>query len=345
MSIISLNISLIIISTCLSIFIFHPLVEGVIAKGGLSDNTPSELMSFLDKFNFLNNIQLDNIAIFWSGLGGAIVGAISSSVLQHIFLKWNTTRKEHFVDIKKEVIEPLLNSISKTPKLEFLINDLPELSIYAEAVMIELQVFSRMNIEIGNVLWKDCFENHYPYSYGLLIDTLNKFQNSKDKESTLLANLEIEVNGVINKLSKSLDEIVAPKCSEKLAASIFIGTWHHTRVHSTINDGSAYIYFSLKKDDTIPYESERDDFMILQVKGNDFEKNEERAEEIKSIIITKIEEISKNSASDINDYRANIKLFQSSKDKLLAELLRIRYSTNLKIVRHNSIRKKCILLR
>jgi len=123
------------------------LVEGVIAKGGGMNNISPELISNLDKYDSLNNNQFDNIIILLSGLGGALIGAVIGSILQYLFLKWNSSRKEHFSDIKKEIIE-LLNSISKTADLEFLTIDLPELFVYSESYVVELQSHSRMKFEI-----------------------------------------------------------------------------------------------------------------------------------------------------------------------------------------------------
>jgi hypothetical protein len=321
-------------------------VEGGIAKV-VSLDSSSRTISAEERYEILKDDKLDNTNIFLSGLGGALIGAVISSVLQHFFLKRNTSRKEHFKDIKKEVVEPLLDSISKTSELKFLIKEHPELYISSEHTIFGLQIYSRMNIEIEikNVLWKDFFENHYPNSYTLLVESLNKYQEPKDLENTLLANIEVEITIFIDKLGESVDEIPNSKCSKGMAQIIFRRRWSQTMIRSTPYDGSVYIYFSSLKNDNIHIGPESDESTILQVRGSDSKKSIERAEVIKSRIINKIEEIVKDTSSDIDDYKNKLVIFQSSKDRLITELLRIRYSTNLRTVRYNWVMKKCILLK
>lgn len=284
------------------------------------------------------NVRLDSVNIFWSGLGGAIFGAVFTSILQNYLLKRGNKNKEHFSDLKKEIVDPIIQSISKTSDLVFFTEDLSDLFTF-------YQIQMGVKMEIKNILIKDFFDNHYPHIYDLLLNSLLRFNNLNLKRGELVEKLDLEIYNQLSTLSDSVDEIFNPPCVKNIRDTIFDGKYNNAFIRTTTAEESAYIYFSLMDNYLIPFGNEREELTIMQIRGNNLQVSKNKSEEIKTEILQRLESIVNENNTGLDSYKAEEKLFQIDKNRLLTELRRIKYSTSMHNLKGRLVRKKCIFLK
>lgn len=312
--------------------------QAAIAKSGF-DMMKEEVFNVSNQDNrSVSDVGLDGSNIFLSGLGGAIFGAVFTSILQNYLLKRGNSNKEHFSDLKEEIVNPIIKSISKTSESDFFCTDLSELFKY-------YQMESNIVIEIKNILTKDFFDHHYPQIYTLLLNSLNLYNNLNKKRGKLVEKLELDISNKFSTLSKSDDEIYNTLSVKNIRDSIFEGKYNDAFIRSTSAEGSAYIYFSQMDNYLIPFGDEREEFTILQIRGDNIQRSKERAEEIMSEIMINLQSIVKENKKVLENYRSEETSFQTEKDRLLTELRSIKYSTSIKNLRNHLLRKKCIFLK
>lgn len=315
------------------------LFEQSVSAKSAFDLVYSELANIINPVNkSVTGVHLDGLNIFLSGLGGAIFGSVFTSILQNYFFRRENSNKEHFSDLKKEIVDPIITSISKTSELVFFTMDLSDLFKY-------YQIQKGVKTEVKNILIRDFFDNHYPHIYDLLLNSLISFNNLNIKRGDLVQKLELEICNQFSTLSHSADEIFNPSSVKNIRDTIFDGKYNNALIRTTSAEGSAYIYFSLMDDYLIPFGPESEEFTIMQIRGNNLQISKERAEKIKIEILQRLETIVRQNKIDLESYRTEERLFQIKKDQLLTELRAVKYSTRMNNLKCRVIRKKCIFLK
>lgn len=311
--------------------------QEVLAKSAF-DLMSREFPGIQNQFNeSISSVQLDSANIFLSGLGGAIFGAVFASIFQYYLSKRENSNKEHFSELKKEIVDPIIKSISKTSELNFFTIDLSDLFLY-------YQNRSDVVIETRNIIIKDFFDNHYPHIYELLHGSLNMFNKLKKKRGDLTEKIEIEIADQFSTLSTSVNEIFNPLSIKNVRNAVFDGKYNDALIRSTSAEGSAYVYFSFTDNYLIPFGPESEEFTIIQIRGNNLQQSKERANEIRGEILKRLDSIVKENHSGLENYRSEERSFQIEKNRLLTELRRIKYSTSMKNLKSRLSKKKCIFL-
>jgi hypothetical protein len=339
-----MGILLVLETLMILVLIFNPganislndLDKSLVTKSYVAnDITPLEKEAFAKDENIQNN---NDSNILWSGLGaslgGALAGAVAGGYFQSRYSKQDHKEKEHFSDIKKEVIDPLIGSLLNDDSSSFLHIHLPGLFLYYEKG-------SNVFIEIRNVLFRDLLDNHYHGIYPSLKSLLNKYNDIKRDQGSLISSIKDSLLDELSKIPLRENERFNQKAISELTNTIFENTFDHSQIRKTNYDKDYYVYFSNTEDYTIPFGLESEKYTIFQVGGDTKENNFKRTEELIIDIRNKISRIKEVKSLELENFRNNVESFYNTRDELLTTLLTIRYSTKLEFVNKSVLGKSC----
>lgn len=275
----------------------------------------------------INSILLSGLG---GSLGGAIAGGFLSSFLQTHFSNKTFREKDHLTDLKNNVSNPLLNTVSTLSDFNF--------DIVRSGKITKLQS--------NDILLRDFMENHYPDIYSTLISFRELKLELDNKEHELNNILQLNLTNTFSSIKQSREENddFNYKCLNTIIKAIIDDRYDESYLRITDYLRSRYLYFSSIKDDKIPFGTQKETNLLFSSNSiMDEEFNDKRVHDVRSAFILNITMVM-NETKEKREEHKDIRLrFDDERKKLLDRLLEVKYSTRLRYQKTDLNKNKCSL--
>jgi hypothetical protein len=271
--------------------------------------------------------------IFLNGLGaspgGAIAGGFFGSFLQVYLSSKNDQEKDHLSDLKKDVINPLINTVSS---FNFTLADFTFEGFRYEG---------GVGIQSNDVPFEDFMSNHYPDIRSKLNESVRLSLDMSNKKHNLVNKLRANLSSAFNDLNYVEFQKVNTKAIDTLVEAILSG-YDSSFLRMTDYLDTRILYFYPVENPLIAF-SEEDKYLIFRSALTNAETNVTSVNDIRSTLIEAIENITNRLANELQGYNASKGAFTNERNDLLDTLLERRYGTKLNFEK-KKWRKKCSLV-
>ena len=301
------------------------------------------------------NLVTDDRNSLWgnigSALGGAITGGFISSYLQSKFSRKDFSEKQHLVDLKEQVVNPLIAKIT----------------IYNFNFSTIVNYFEKectIQLKSDNLLFIDLVESHIP-GLDVILKNLLTFRLNREKirisieqvvrqffiekfESISSENEEyFNKCWISNKDNSQLIENFSPTSCwiDTLIQYILQKEYEDTFLRITTYYRNRYLYLSNIEDDLLPFGDNREKHLIYSVAKLDEKINEVKVNKLRNELIELIHKIIDNIQSTIEQYIELDRHFNDTRQNILNLLLEYNYSYKFVLVKNQQhIKRKCGLI-
>jgi hypothetical protein len=285
--------------------------------------------------------------------GGAIAGGLISSIVSALLSRRHTREKDHLSDLKKDIINPLIEIMSNyTLHINIpVINDSISLiepnygleSYDFKNIFYYNQKNSDIELKSDNFLFQDLINNHYPNIESKLKSMLkitnlvgNSYHRLLDKMEQNLESLKnIEINNQYENYEKSWLGTLKSYITNREYNSSFLRITTYGKYR--------YLYISDIENSLRSFGYGKTRYQIYGSTYEDQKKNVENVEFYRQKIGNIIDKMINEIKNELNDYYTNTDGFEEANKELLNNLLKIKYSTKLNFIKNNDTKKKCTL--
>jgi hypothetical protein len=288
--------------------------------------------------------------MIWSGFGGALGGAISggvlSSYLQSRYSNKNISKKDHFSDLKKDIVEPLIVAMSEP---NFSSRDSNSTSKGPESTHFRIDSLTIMTdtinannkLKSNNILFQDFIVNHYPQIYSSLKEVSRLMLYASNKRNRLSNVLETNIGNVFCTIEADLQTSLNKNIITLLIRNIVDNNYDQSYFRITDYGTNRFLYFSPVEDYNVPFYY-KETHVIFSSHETDAQFNAKRVSDVRSVLIERIEQIINQLKNEAEDYNRTNDSLIHERNRILASLLTIKYSTKLRFEREK-LRNKCSL--
>jgi hypothetical protein len=264
-----------------------------------------------------------------ASLGGAVAGGFFGSYLQVYFSSRSDRTKDHLSDLKENVVNPLINTVSS---FNFTPSDFTFSGFRYEEVA---------GLQSTDVLFEDFMTNHYRDIRTKLKETIRLSLDLANKIHNLLNQLKANLSNTFRDLKPTEGQMVNLKAVDTLAEAI-LDEYDKTFLRITSYIETRKLYFYPVEYPLIAF-SESQKYEIFSSALTSEQANIRSVDEIKDTLIEAIDEIRNRLASELESYNESKRAFTNERNILLNRLLRVKYGTKLSFGKQY-IRKKCSLV-
>jgi adenosyl cobinamide kinase/adenosyl cobinamide phosphate guanylyltransferase len=271
--------------------------------------------------------------VLWSGLGGALGGAIAggllSSFLQSYFSNRSVREKDHLSDFKQDIVEPLLNTVSK-PTFGLL-----------DFNFVGFRYGDGEKPQSDDALLQDFMENHHSKIHEHLGDVIKLGLDYNNQQYALLERLRSNIHDIFTHIEHEEKEYVLFDSIHNLARNILQKNDLNNDIRIAKYTQNRYLYYYPTENPLIFFSNEKD-YGIFKSVHEDEELNIRRTNEVKSYLVQNIGRTMDELRTSIDNYKDISNKFSQERTRLVEELLQVKYSTKLKFER-KGLEKKCRL--
>jgi hypothetical protein len=270
--------------------------------------------------------------VLWTGLGaslgGAIAGGFFGSFLQAYFSDRSVQVKDHFKDLKSDVISALIETI----KFDFKLSDLETFGFSME----------NSELQFSDLRFEDFITNHYPDIRSKLEDFIRRSLDVNNKKGDLCNKLDSKLSNVFDNLEQHKREfqVINPESKDTLIRAIS-SDYDKSFLRITNYGESQILYFYPVEDKMIPFKD--NSYRIFSSALSDEGANSKSVNEVKSTLVQNIEEIRNQLQTELLSCSESNTAFIDSRNRLLKRLMALKYSTKLDFEK-KWIRRKCPLV-
>jgi hypothetical protein len=247
---------------------------------------------------------------------------------RHIILTRVLGEKDHLSDLRVNVINPLIVTVSN---FSFTLSDFTFSGFrYHEGV----------EVQSDDIPFEDFMTNHYPDIRSKLGKSIKLSLDLANKKHHLLNELKANLSDAFRDLKATENQRVNSNAIDTLSEIILDG---YDRSFLRITDyvQSRILYFYPVEYPMIAF-SDAEKYEIFSSALTNEETNVRSVNTVKDTLIESIDKIMNQLASELRSYNDSKSAFSKERNALLDRLLRVKYSTKLNYEKEK-MRKKCSL--
>jgi hypothetical protein len=238
--------------------------------------------------------------------------------------------EDHLSDLKNDIVEPLLDTISNA---NFTLFDFK---------FINFRYEGGTKLESDDVLFQDFMIDHYPDIHTQLKNVVSLRLDLANKEHHLLKVVESGLSNAFSNVGVTSDrQSKNDKSIPTLCNAIINNDYDQSYIRVTDYGTSRFLYFYPVEDSRIPF-SNAETNQIFSSADTDEESNIRQVDSVKSVLIQGIDEVINQKSKEMEDHDKSKNAFTNERKKLLDRLLEVKYSTKLKFEKKN-LQKNCSL--
>lgn len=257
-----------------------------------------------------------------ASLGGAGLGSFIGSYLQVYYSSKSERGKDHFLDLKENVIDPLINTASR---LDFAPSAFTFSGIHYE---------EGEGLQSNDVLFEDFMTNHYPTIRDTMNEVVGLSLELGNREHNLSNEIRESLLNTLHGIETIQYQFVNYDAVDMLADAI-LHDYDDAFLRITNYATTRKLYYYYLDYPLIAFGADSKRYEIFSSALTDEQANIRSAEEVRDTLIASIHDIRHRLVNDLESNNASRTAFTNERNTLVNSLLQVRYATNLNFVKRN----------
>lgn len=238
--------------------------------------------------------------------------------------------KDHFLDLKENVINPLINTASRS-------DFTPSAFTFSEVRYEEGE-----GLKSSDVLFEDFITNHYPNIRVGINEVVRLSLEVGKREHDLLNEIGESLSHAFDRIETGGSQVVNDEAVATLADAL-LHDYEDSFLRITNYYTTRKLYYYHLDYPLIAFGADSKRYEIFSSALTDEQANIGRAEKARNTLIASIHEIRHRLANDLETYNASRTAFTNERNTLVNRLFQVRYATHLNFVKRN-MHKTCSLI-